>query len=456
MKRISFFCWSLLLVLAFSLSLLGCDPPHFRWPDRIPEVSEIPQDTPTPFDRWKQARLAEPNPVLVAGAAVVDLTPKNPRGMFIAGYSPNKVAMGVETPITARILILDDGRQTLGLISMDFVGYMNGHVWRTRGRISKQYTDSFLLASTHTHSGPDTVGMWGRWALITPTQSGLDKGYMARVERDIAQGVFRAIASARPAKLFVNSVEVPQGISENAHKPGHKDDIMTVLQARDLNGVPIATVVNYACHAEFLGGESRKLSADFPAYLYRALEQREGGVALFYNGPIGGIIVPAMPRHTEYQIDIRRKGAMRAGRVLAGLASRSLQQAQPLDLKEIRIERKLLSLPLGNDMFRMLGEKGIIKREIRDDKLYSEVWRVDLGALNIVSVPGEIFPSLGFAIKEMMPSKHKMILGLANDEIGYIMNAEEWQMDMYAYERTVSVGEQTGPLLLQAVRELYQ
>ncbi len=436
---------SAILVFLGVVALSACDPPNFTWPETIPDVKPVKAQGPSAFDRWKARRLAASSPSLVAGAAMVDLTPANPHGTYIAGYMPNKKAAGVGMPITGRVLLLDDGRNTLVLVNLDFVGLMNDRIWDMRGRVSKTYGKDILIASTHTHAGPDTLGMWGSWAFFAlPVESGIDERYMDRVERDVAAAIVQAALNARPAELFANEVTIPPGISENAHVPGLKDDALTVLQARDREGRSIGTLVNYACHAEFLGQNNDELHPDFPGYLYREVEQREGGIALFMNGALGVIVVPAMPRHTENNVRLRRDAAIRAGAVLASYTGRALDNAVRLDLDQIRIDRRLVKFPVENDVFTYLGQKGIFTRSMKNNMLYSEVWRVDLGALTLASVPGEISPTLGFRIKDRMPGRYKMLLGLANDEIGYIMSAEEWQNPLYAYERTVSVGPQTG------------
>jgi len=441
-----------------TIFLASCaTPPTFTWPENIPEIKQAENLGATPFDEWKDARLQLENPSLVAGAAIVDLTPPNPRSTYIAGYMPNKKAKGVAGPITGRILVLDDGKQTFITIGLDFVGYMNDRVWDTRHKISKKYAKDIMISSTHTHAGPDTMGLWGNWAFfMVPVESGVDENYMNLVEERLAAGVVEAISKSKEVYLVSSEIEVPEGLSYNSHREGYQDNMMTVLQVRDMQQNAVATVINWACHAEFLGQNNEYLSPDFPGYLYPEVEKREGGVAIFLNGAVGGIIVPALPRRTEANVRVRDQGARRAGKVLASYASKALQSAKKINAEKIVIERKVLRLPIENDLFEYMGKKGYMKRYMKEKHLLTEVWRVDLGHLSILTVPGEIFPSLGFRFKDLMPHKHKMVVGLSNDELGYIMTREEWDDPLYDYEKTVSVGKQTGPLLTATVKKLYQ
>jgi hypothetical protein len=453
MRRLPIFVLACLLVL-----LIGCaNPPTFTWPERIPQIAPVAESFPTPYDKWKKARRVMNNPGLVAGAAKVDLTPTDITGTWMAGYMGGKHPTGLHLPITGRVLVLDDGKTSLVMINVDFVGLMADRVDQVRREISRVNGRDVLIASTHTHAGPDTMGMWGPAIMMAiPTQSGVNEAYMQRVARDLAKAVFAAARSAEPVKLSAAEISVPEGISENAHVPGYKDDIMTVLRVESADGArPVATLINYACHAEFLGQNNTGLSADFPGYLYPEVERLEGGVAMFFNGAVGGIIVPAMPRHTETLVRVRDAGARRAGRVLASYASKALQNRTVLDVRHIEIRRSSFSLPVENETLMWLGKKGIFSRDMSEGKLNTEVWAINLGELSILSVPGEIFPSLGFQYKDWMPGKYKMLFGLSNDELGYIMTEKEFADPLYGYEITVSLGPQTGPLLSAAVQNLY-
>jgi len=49
---------------------------------------------------------------------------------------------------------------------------------------------------------------------------------------------------------------------------------------------------------------------------------------------------------------------------------------------------------------------------------------VRLGEIVLVGIPGELFAALGLEIRQQSPFRHTFIVGLANDEIGYIANRQ--------------------------------
>ena len=62
-----------------------------------------------------------------------------------------------------------------------------------------------------------------------------------------------------------------------------------------------------------------------------------------------------------------------------------------------------------------------------------ETWlhAIRLGEIAIVGVPGEMFASLGLQIRRQSPFRHTIVVGLANDEVGYIPDREGYSLGGY-------------------------
>jgi hypothetical protein len=90
----------------------------------------------------------------------------------------------------------------------------------------------------------------------------------------------------------------------------------------------------------------------------------------------------------------------------------------------------------------------------------TELAYLNLGGLQLISVPGEPLPKLGYALKALLPGPFRMIAALAEDELGYILPDDDFTAPANyfdpgeQYEESMSIGPQTGSLLLAAVREL--
>ncbi|MFX1346984.1 MAG: neutral/alkaline non-lysosomal ceramidase N-terminal domain-containing protein, partial [Promethearchaeota archaeon] len=112
---------------------------------------------------------------LMAGACALPITPmtdefgipKNPDGspIFLAGFGDpgERPAQAVHDDIYARCLILEYNGKTIVFVALDLIGYMIDQVEIVRGIVEINYgidADNVIIACTHTHSGPDTLGLW--------------------------------------------------------------------------------------------------------------------------------------------------------------------------------------------------------------------------------------------------------------------------------------------------------
>ena len=123
-------------------------------------------------------------------------------------------------------------------------------------------------------------------------------------------------------------------------------------------------------------------------------------------------------------------------------------------------------LPLANPIFFEALQRGLIVRATHDvaptDPRYnpygvgfeSSVSVVAVGPAQFVVFPGEAFPELGLRIKSHMSGSTRFFVGLGNDELGYIMDEDEYAQPPHEYEATMCVGPGTGLLLQQAVLDL--
>ena len=72
-------------------------------------------------------------------------------------------------------MILDDGNTRVALVGLDVVGLLHDEIVDIRKSLSQQLNiDYTIICSTHSHEGPDLIGIWGE----TFYKSGVDLDYM--------------------------------------------------------------------------------------------------------------------------------------------------------------------------------------------------------------------------------------------------------------------------------------
>ena len=75
---------------------------------------------------------------------------------------------------------------------------------------------------------------------------------------------------------------------------------------------------------------------------------------------------------------------------------------------------------------------------------------VNLGPAQILTIPGEALPNIGFYLKRKMKGEHNFLFGLTNDAFGYILTKVDWSsFKRYDYVSRTCLGEMTGEILIE-------
>jgi hypothetical protein len=188
---------------------------------------------------------------------------------------------------------------------------------------------------------------------------------------------------------------------------------------------------------------ARELSADFPGYMCDEMKRLGLGQPVFLNGALGGMVTGDSRARTHEE-------ARRAGLGLAALVAELARSAQPAAATAWSVERRQVEIPVTNPRFKPLYETG--RTRLYRGRVQTEMMYIRLGEADIVTVPGELLPEIGFEILEHMSGFPRMLVGLANDEIGYIIPAEDFRDD--EYEETMSQGPAAGPLVKETAIRL--
>ena len=384
---------------------------------------------------------------LRAAAGKVDITPSHT--VYMAGYGMNRRSVDAHDPLMARCIVLESSGVRIALVSCDLVGLPRYQIQRIRALVSSVTPDHLVIAATHTHSGPDTMGQWGP----DIRTSGVDQMWMSDVRNKIAELVDRTAASLHPARLkFASTADMPL-VSKNIRVPRILDtelSVMQVLSAED--GKPVATVVNYACHPEILN--NRHLTADYPHWIYKAVESGNGGACLFFNGALGGMVT------ADYDETTSPKGenwaaAERIGTALGERALAIVATAEVLKVAPIQSARRIFTVPLENIRFKTLIGLGVFPKDVSTGGVIeTEVSHFRIGPAEFVTIPGEALPNIGLYVKRLMDGQTKFVFGLTGDELGYILTPEDYGLNLYSYETSVSVGSQTEPVMLANLRQM--
>ena len=388
---------------------------------------------------------------VLAGAAARRITPElGEQPVYLAGFGRNRVATDVHRDLMVRAMALKLGDDTFVLAVCDLTGLGRPDVLKIRELAQARGVapDSLVVACTHTHSGSDTLGLWGPDART----SGRDEAYITTLRETIADAAAAAVDELQPASLYAARGALV-GWLRNARDPDILDRDLLVLRAETADGAPLFTLMNLACHPEVLWNDSTLLSPDYAGVACAALDV-DGGMAILAVGALGGMMTPDVPDHSVETVE-----AM--GEAVAQRARELLHGAQPIAVDALSFVRQEVPLPLETPLLQAALEAGLLSRPGGGaGERVSEVGVATLGAVRMATAPGELLPRVGFDVKALLDCPYPFLIGLADDEIGYVLPQDEFQLpeDPYNsgehYEETMSLGPETAPRLLAAWQAL--
>ncbi len=391
---------------------------------------------------------------ILVGYAQNSITPTLTRPVFLAGFDRNRRAEGIHDDLSVRVLAMQDQTQCLALVALDLIGVGRKFYLRCQDETAKALPGLCLVITcTHTHHGPDTIGLWG------PDEStrGVDPAYMAFLHKQVVDTVKQAFSALAPALLRAASVQAP-GVVKNARDPAILDQQLTCLQFVDPDSnQALVTLLNFPCHPETLWDGNPLITADYPHYLREQVHCLTHAACIFISGALGGMMTPDVSDHSFAE-------AEQIGSVLAHAGVNSLNRQLPFSPEQFQYQRVDCSIPLNSPLLeRALQDHLLEDAQIAAGIINTEVGLLRLGDAWLAHVPGELLPKLGLQLKKEMRTAGASvcgILGLANDEIGYILPDEAYQYPLNPfdpgdyYEETMSVGPIAGSCVTTAVTSL--
>jgi hypothetical protein len=92
-----------------------------------------------------------------------------------------------------------------------------------------------------------------------------------------------------------------------------------------------------------------------------------------------------------------------------------------------------------------------------DHSINARINLVNLGDAQILTIPGEALPNIGFYLKRKMRGRNNLLFGLTNEAFGYILTKVDFNsFPRYDYVSRTSLGEMTGEILIDRSLELVQ
>lgn len=405
-------------------------------------------------------------------------------GIYLSGFGQRRLATGRHDDYEARTLILDYGDTRIAIVAVDFLGYYSEATYYGINHIRRMLDQKLgiaeiLVASTHNHEGPDTVGAWGNG----PFRDGKYPKYLRFVDRQIAKSIERAAQNLQPVRLKFGVTDPQQAPSiagmqtRTSGRPPHFfDEELRVMQFIGTSGVSrnkaLATLVNWNTHPESMEDKNTEMTSDFPHAIRTTVEQKYGGTAIYINGAIGAAEIigdtnnknhdrirfdgkdyPLAAKNNRPVFTFARTEAI--GRDVANAAIAALEKGEWSRKNDLTLKKADLTLPMDNQGYMLLLKLGVLDTMTGADDgaqpmLRTTIYAIGLGDAQIVTTPGELLPEVFYgvakyrrndcpqadtgappepAIRDAMTAKYRFMFGLCPDEFGYIVPRYGWRRE---------------------------
>ncbi|MHB8330062.1 MAG: hypothetical protein ACYDD6_10645, partial [Acidimicrobiales bacterium] len=298
-----------------------------------------------------------------------------------------------------------------------------------------------LLQSTHTHNGPDDLGVWG----------GVPDAYLAEVTSGTESAITQAVDSEQLATVKWATTDM-SGFSSGLTNSMPVDNTLRMLQATSTaTGAVIATMLNYSTHATVYG-PLNAVSPDWPGATATYLEGDQigdtgtgypGSVAVVTVGAVGGThpnggipsSAPNGPATSDNNYPADYYGDAVGNMGIAALAS-STKTHQLTG--QARVDGVSSTLTVANDNPVLMAEPLLpvpgyhIERAYTPPYgagpalLFTEAEMLRVGDLAMMAAPGEPYPSIEFTLSKEVGAQVVFPFGLANDQLGYISQLSDY------------------------------
>lgn len=428
-------------------------------------------------------------------------------GIYLAGFGDKRLATGRHDDLWARTVVLDYGETRIAVVVVDFIGYYSEGAYFGINHINKMIDPKLgiqevLLASTHSHEGPDTIGPWGDG----PLKDGKYPKYLRFVDRQIARSIEQAARSLQPARIRIGVTDPSKSPSiagmqtRTSGRPPHFfDQELRMMQfvGTSGRGRTIATIVNWNTHPESMEDKNTILTSDFPHAIRQEIERKYGGTALYINGAIGAAEIigdtnnknrdrirfdgkdfPLNEKSNRPVFTFERTEAI--GRDVARAGIEALDRGEWSRSNRLQVRKADLRGPMDNQGYLLLTRLGVFDTlPVSEDgsipEFRTSIYAIDLGDAQIVTTPGELFPEVFYgvakfkrsdcpaadtgappepSIRDAMTARYRFMFGLCPDELGYIVPRYDWRREPVDLEK-MQIRQSVDPCKAQGVPNHY-
>jgi hypothetical protein len=366
------------------------------------------------------------------------------------GVGESKATTQKQGELTVRAFVLEDSGTRVAIVSTDFLGFPSVLGDRVRAKVKGIPGENILIGATHTHSAPDCYGF-----VANPADFADNLKYLDTVIEKTADAINDASTHLQEGTFRIASGPAKGKIAYNYYAEQLYDPRCNIIQTFDTNGKIVATLVNYAIHPEVIGNSQGITSPDLVGPLYDRIQEKTGAPGIFMNSAQGGMVT-ADNRLPDKKEARSWSECVRIGTLLADEALRIVDAALNKESGNLYVTSKMVKFPVESPLMLAIMQKSPLKYPTgSDNTVTTRMNLINFADAQMITIPGEALPNIGYYLKRKMNGKHNFLLGLTNDAFGYILTKVDFNsFERYNYISRTSLGEMTGEILINEALDL--
>lgn len=371
----------------------------------------------------------------------------------LAGFGSRKgtYAEGIHDSIFVKAVAIKVEEQLLVLIGSDML-IVPPNISEPVSRIVREKTgvnrNQLFFSATHTHS---SVGAWSGGFVGKEFAGVYNPNVVQWLVGQFSRAIEIAIEDLKPGQVGSGSFEAPALISNRfVGEMGEKNAEFIFLVANQNQGKS-AILGSFDAHATTLGDWNSRVSADYPGYWQRKLENECVDMALFFAGSMGS--------HSYLSKGEKFEKSAYMGETLADSVVKYMARV------ELRDSIGFSFLTLGVEMpeFHIRVTDGLRLNPVLGAKLFPPVGDAYLQAARIGNLiwsttPCDFSGEMAIAYKNAMQKEgyRALVTSFNGGYVGYIIPGKYYHLNDYESRLMSWFGPNMGPYTDEMIRRMMQ
>ena len=396
--------------------------------------------------------------------------------------------------LRVRTFAISDGTDS-GIVVyavLDAYGLANKDVREIRSRIAgfikNKNIVSVNIAVLHQHSAIDTLGLNGDLNKVlfgntlknalgldsSTLHNGQNKEYMEHLYTTVADTIIEAVNSMEPGEMYFSQTDIHEYIRDKRDPQVIDPNLNRLCFIPDNQESTPTWIVNAAIHCVGLGASTTSISGDYPYFIEKKVNEAGANFVQIQGAELAitsqGDKV-SKEENTRYQ-NVRAYGEA-LGEILVSADKGT--KVEPI----LNVSHRDIYVTVDNHALEFIASTGLLANEaVRAEdgsmRIPSEIGYMEIGNdLAFAIIPGELAPEIAFgggttaadswtgedwnypSMQDIVGNRKLMVLGLSNDQIGYIIADNNYHSILTENEELLTVSKYEGSRMLLEFKGLY-